>query len=113
MPHPYDVKKSGSADSDGDLVLTSEDVSAATEHLIRVTDGAVLVEVSIDNGVTWTDSASFPVAVMKLNSSNPSSWALGIAVGELAVLVGCFDRVRLRADGGASAAHMSSYRRFL
>jgi hypothetical protein len=114
MPYPHDLKKSGAGVNDNDVVLTTEDVSGCNEHLIRATAGTVDVEVAINDGTvggaTYTDSATFPISVMKLNVTNPSTWSLTIAAGEIAVLVGRFDRVRLRQNGAtAAAAHISSY----
>lgn len=110
--HPHNIKASGSAAADDALVCTAMNVSRANEHLIYVEAGTVDVEVTIDEGLTWTDSGTFPVSVMKLNTTNPSTWALDISAGELAVLIGCFDGVRLRQKGAtaASAKISSSFR---
>lgn len=112
--HPNDLKHSGSADADNAILFETRDVSECPEHTIRVIAGEVDVEVSIDGGATWTDSSAAPVGVMKLSVTNPSTWSLSIAAGEIAVLVGRFDRIRLRQVGDTAAeAQMSSYKNYL
>lgn len=115
MPYPNDLKANGTGVADNDLLFTTGDVSSFNEHNIQVTAGSVDIEVAIDEGadsnVQFSDSSTFPIAVMLLNATNPSTWVTQIDAGQIAVLTGRFDRIRVRQKGATGAvARISSYR---
>jgi hypothetical protein len=117
--HPYSTDLKGSGTNDDDIVVTTENVSSCTEHVIFCTAGAVDIEVAIGEALSpkgqlppFTDSTAFPIGVMLLNTTAPSTWVTQITVGQAAVLTGRYDRVRVRQNGAvASAATISSYTR--
>lgn len=112
MGHPTQVRRAGVGVNDNDILLTvgpAEDLKECNEHFIQCTAGTVDVEVSIDGGATFTDSATFPIAVLLLNATDPNTFVVSVGAGQLALLLGHFDAIRLRQNGApASAAHISS-----
>ncbi|MGH8327778.1 MAG: hypothetical protein ACRET2_13570, partial [Steroidobacteraceae bacterium] len=108
---PYSLERDGKAGTNaGDVILTTDDVSYCGEHVIACTAGTLVVEVAVDEKIhapaepsaaqitalQWSDSSSFPIAVMPLNTTTPSTWVTSITAGERAVLTGRFDRIRLK-----------------
>lgn len=117
--HPYSIDQKGTGTTDDDIMVTTENVSSCTEHVIFCSAGAVDIEVAVGEGLlpkgqapAFTDSTAFPIGVMLLNTTAPSTWVTQITTGQAAVLTGRYDRVRVRQNGAtASAATISSYTR--
>lgn len=117
MPYPNDFKTVGSGAIDNEVICTTSDVSSCNEHTIQCMTGTIDVEISIDEGqdatLQWSDSGTFPIAVMLLNATNPSTWVTELTAGQFAVLTGRYDRVRLKQKGApASSGRISSYSAF-
>lgn len=114
MGHPTinTQAKAGTSNGDNALLLTSEAVGDCNEHVIFCTAGTIDVEGTINGGANWTDSATFPLAMLLLNATDPGVLVTELTAGQMAVLLNRLDQVRLRQKGGtASAAHVSSYAR--
>jgi hypothetical protein len=115
--YPNSIEREGSGAADNDVLFVTEEISKCNEHVIHCTAGSIDIEVSTDEGLstptrpqTFTDSSTFPIALMLLNATNPSSWVTQIDAGQVGVLTGRFDRVRVRQRGvTAATAHLSSY----
>jgi hypothetical protein len=116
MGHPTQVKRKGTGVNDNDILLTVsratpllDPINECNEHFIKVTAGVVDVEVTINDGVDWTDSATFPIAVLLQNATDPNTFVTTVSAGQIALLLGHFDGIRLRQNGAtAASAHISS-----
>jgi len=120
---PYSIEKDGALGTgDQSIVLITDNVSYCSEHVIACIAGTLVVEVAVDeqihapngnlNNLEWSDSTVFPIAVMLLNTTTPSTWVTSITAGQRAVLTGRFDRIRLKQSGAtASNGHIASYQR--
>lgn len=119
-PQVTPLLKQGNASADNAVMCVTDDVSGCVDHIVGCSAGALTIEgcwnAYENNGATpnwtWTDEATFALAMLLLNTTDPGTWVTSLTAGQIARVIAPADRLRIKQAGGTpSVGFIKSYPR--